>query len=92
MNTEFSEWWRALGPDEKRAASAALGTSQGHLNNVASDLRPLSAEIAVAVESFTSGARAVEFLCPGMRWRRVRDPSWPHPKGKPLLDVLPEAA
>lgn len=34
-----------------------------------------------------------EELRPDLAWRRVRDAAWPwHPKGKPLLDLVPEEA
>ncbi len=92
MNSEFSEWWRGLDADEKRAAASVLGATLGHLNNIACGLRPLAADIGIGVESITKGRLPVEVVCPGHRWHRVRDPSWPHPKGKPYLDVLPAEA
>lgn len=41
-----------------------------------------------------SGARVVcEDMRPDLRWVRVRDKAWPHPKGRPCVDVAaPEAA
>ncbi len=45
-----------------------------------------------AIEYATRGLWAVETLRPdcAKRWRRVPDDAWPHPAGRPLLDVVPE--
>lgn len=32
----------------------------------------------------------VEALCPDRHWQRIKDKAWPHPKGRPLLDVAAE--
>lgn len=40
-----------------------------------------------AIERATSGSVAVEQLRPDVRWVRVPDPRWPHPAGRPCIDV-----
>ena len=35
---------------------------------------------------------ACEELRPDLRWYRVKDKTWPHPSGRPLLDVAAEVA
>lgn len=47
-----------------------------------------------AIERATDGRVTVEELRPDLagRWYRVPDPDWPHPKGRPLLDVAAPAA
>lgn len=40
-----------------------------------------------AIERATNGAVAVERLRPDVRWVRVPDPAWPHPGGRPCIDV-----
>lgn len=47
-----------------------------------------------AIERATNGRVTVEELRPDLAWRwyRVPDPAWPHPKGRPLLDVAGSAA
>lgn len=40
-----------------------------------------------AIERATNGAVAVEQLRPDVRWVRVPDPAWPHPGGRPCIDV-----
>ena len=45
-----------------------------------------------AIELATVGSVTVEQLHPAEAWRRVPDPDWPHPLGRPVLDyaALPE--
>lgn len=40
-----------------------------------------------ALELWKNGAVTVEQMRPDVTWHRVRDPKWPHPKGRPLIDV-----
>lgn len=56
------------------------------------DGRRPGADSCVQIELVTVGAVTCEVLRPDLVWRRVPSRKWPHPKGKPLLDVLPEAA
>lgn len=54
--------------------------------------RALPPEKAPALEKAT-GLKgeivSVERLCPAASWVRVPDPAWPHPEGRPCLDVAP---
>ena len=54
------------------------------------------AEHCPAVEAASGGFFLCEQMWPDKPWRRVRDASWPHPKGRPVLDFaaapLKEAA
>lgn len=38
------------------------------------------------LERMTSGRFTCEALREGAPWHRIPDPTWPHPKGRPLLD------
>jgi DNA-binding transcriptional regulator YdaS (Cro superfamily) len=40
-----------------------------------------------AIERATAGAVTAEQLRPDVRWVRVPDPRWPHPAGRPCIDV-----
>jgi DNA-binding transcriptional regulator YdaS (Cro superfamily) len=40
-----------------------------------------------AIERETGAKWTVEKLRPDVRWVRVPDPQWPHPKGRPCIDV-----
>lgn len=46
-----------------------------------------------AIERATEGRVTVSELRPDVRWVRVADPDWPHPDGRPCIDVAaPELA
>lgn len=48
--------------------------------------RKPSFENSVAIERATDGQVTVEELRPDATWLRVKDKTWPHPKGRPVLD------
>ena len=52
--------------------------------------RPLSAERCPEIEAAT-GVRCEE-LRPDVTWHRIPDPDWPHPAGRPLIDVAAKEA
>lgn len=41
-----------------------------------------------AIEHATGGVVPVEELRPDVRWVRVNDAAWPHPAGRPLIDLF----
>jgi len=49
--------------------------------------RGIPADRCPAIERATSGAVTVEALRPDVAWSRIPDPSWPHPAGRPVIDV-----
>jgi DNA-binding transcriptional regulator YdaS (Cro superfamily) len=49
--------------------------------------RGIPADRCPAIERATSGAVTVEVLRPNVAWSRIPDPSWPHPAGRPVIDV-----
>lgn len=40
-----------------------------------------------AIERHRGGEFTVERMRPDIPWLRVPDPSWPHPDGRPVIDV-----
>lgn len=48
--------------------------------------RKPSEEFCLRIEKATGGAVTVEELRPATTWLRVKDKTWPHPKGRPLVD------
>ncbi len=61
--------------------------------------RGIPAERCPLIERATLGAYTVEQLRPDASWSRIPDPTWPHPAGRPVIDVarpvgaaLPEVA
>lgn len=67
---------RALGYDDLRNVSAW-----------ANGVRQFPAQHCVTLERESKGELPVEMLRPGERWMRVKDKTWPHPQGRPLLDL-----
>jgi hypothetical protein len=47
----------------------------------------IPADRCPAIERATNGRVPCEELRPDVRWQRVPDPAWPHPEGRPCLDV-----
>jgi DNA-binding transcriptional regulator YdaS (Cro superfamily) len=44
------------------------------------------------IERSTEGRYTVETLRSDIVWQRVPDPTWPHPDGRPCIDVAAPAA
>lgn len=49
--------------------------------------RGIPAERCPAIERASSGAVRCETLRPDIQWSRIEDPTWPHPDGRPVIDV-----
>lgn len=49
--------------------------------------RGIPPERCPLIERATAGAHTVEALRPDAPWSRIPDPSWPHPSGRPVIDV-----
>lgn len=74
-------------PQTRRDLCQALGVSQVQLSQWLCGFRRPSPETCVAIEQATNGNVGADDLRPDLRFERVRDPKWPHKKGRPLLDV-----
>jgi len=53
--------------------------------------RQVPADRCPAIERATDGRVTVEQLRPDVVWCRVSDPDWPHPDGRPTIDVASPA-
>lgn len=49
--------------------------------------RGIPAERCPAIERATQGAHTVEALRPDVSWIRIPDSTWPHPAGRPAIDI-----
>lgn len=49
--------------------------------------RPVPADRCPALERATAGRVTCEELRPDVAWQRVADSDWPHPGGRPCIDV-----
>lgn len=50
-------------------------------------LRAVSPDRCHLIERATEGAVRCETLRPDIQWSRIADPTWPHPDGRPVIDV-----
>jgi len=66
--------------------------SLGHIFNCAYGMKPFNPELAALIEKNSKCVATAEQLCPSVRWVRIKDPRWPNPKGRPLLDVAKKKA
>lgn len=93
---EFARAMAALGGDSPTAIAVALGdgiTRQVVEYWQAKGRVPFERGPLVERRCWERGhAIDVTLLCPDKTWRRVKDKKWPHPDGRPLLDVAAEAA
>ncbi|WP_225784233.1 Cro/CI family transcriptional regulator [Xenophilus sp. Marseille-Q4582] len=69
------------------ALARLLNVATPTVNQWVAGERPVPEERAVHIERLTSGAVLVEAMRPDRRWVRIKDRSWPHPSGRPALDV-----
>lgn len=53
--------------------------------------RQVPSDRCPAIERATDGRVTCEELRPDVRWQRVADPAWPHPSGRPCIDVAAPA-
>lgn len=53
--------------------------------------RPIPADRCPAIERATNGVVTCDELRNDVTWRRIKDKDWPHPKGRPLIDVAATA-
>jgi len=65
----------------------ALGVTPAAISQIIAGSRKTPPDRCPAIEHATGGAVKVEDLRPDVRWHRVEDPTWPHPQGRPCIDV-----
>ena len=65
--------------------AGVIGVSVQRLGNWLD--RGIPMDQCAKVEVSLGGAVAVEDMRPDINWLRVKDKSWPHPKGRPVIDV-----
>lgn len=69
------------------ALARRLGVTPSMVNQWALGKRPVPNEQCVAIERVTAGTVTADEVLTGVTWVRVKDKSWPHAAGRPLLDV-----
>lgn len=78
-----------------RGAAAALARALS-VNPVmvvqwSSGAKPVASDRCPAIERATEGKVTCEEMRPDVVWHRVPDAEWPHPGGRPLIDVAAKA-
>lgn len=61
--------------------------SQSVISEWACGRRPVPAGRCAQVEFVVGAAVTAEELRPDLKWVRVPDQAWPHPAGRPVVDV-----
>jgi DNA-binding transcriptional regulator YdaS (Cro superfamily) len=72
--------------------AAAIGMHPVLISQWAHNARPVPSEHCPQLERATEGAVTCEEMRPDVTWVRIPDPDWPHPQGRPLLDVAQRRA
>ena len=65
----------------------SLGISAPAVHQWIAGSREVPPDRCPAIERATGGAVTVDQLRPDVRWHRGPDPDWPHPDGRPTIDV-----
>ena len=73
------------------ALALAIGVKQPTISEWARGERPIPADRCPDIECAANGDVTCEALRPDVRWHRVPDANWPHPEGRPLIDVATAA-
>lgn len=66
------------------ALASQIGESQQTVSNWKA--RGVPSARCPSIELATAGVVTCEELRPDIRWVRILDKRWPHPKGRPLVD------
>lgn len=69
------------------ALAADIGAHKPDLSDWLSGHRKVPDHRCKAIEKATCAHVTVEELRPDLNWIRLPDKSWPHPGGRPLIDV-----
>lgn len=84
-----------LSAADRIALAASVGMHEQYLYQCFTERRSMPAERCPDIERASDGRVSCEDLRPDIRWHRVPDATWPHPGGRPLIDVsapTPETA
>lgn len=75
----------------QRRLAALLGITPATVNQWVMGIKPVPQERAATIERLTDGSVTADILRPDVRWIRVPDVDWPHPSGRPCVDVAAPA-
>lgn len=72
---------------ERVAVASAVGMHEQYLYQCLTGRRRTPPDRCPDIERATEGRVTCEDLRPDKRWQRVPDATWPHPAGRPCIDV-----
>lgn len=91
--TAFGRWLESQPRGAAAVVAATIGVAHPLMTQWGKGIRQMPADKAVAIELATDGAVTCEEMRPDVLWVRMRDRKWPHPKGRPLVDLrIPKPA
>lgn len=64
-----------------------VGMHEQYLYQCLTRRRPTPPDRCPAIERAAEARITVEELRPDVTWARIPDPTWPHPEGRPCIDV-----
>ena len=70
----------------QRALASELGVTPATVNQWIGGVRPVPEDRCLSIENLTGAKVVVERIRADVQWVRIVDKSWPHPKGRPLVD------
>lgn len=79
--------WISAQRGRQTSLASALGIKPPTVSEWCSGIKRVPVERCAVVESFSGGAVTCETLRPDVAWARIPDASWPHPAGRPVIDV-----
>lgn len=82
---------KQIKPADRVAAAAALGLHEQYLYQCLTGRKTAPPERCPEIERELYPQATCEQLNPKVRWVRVPDPDWPHPGGRPCIDVAAPA-
>jgi DNA-binding transcriptional regulator YdaS (Cro superfamily) len=71
----------------RQAAARELGLNEQYLYQLLTKRGRAPLERCPAIEQALKGMVTCEELRSDVAWARIPDPAWPHPAGRPVIDV-----
>jgi DNA-binding transcriptional regulator YdaS (Cro superfamily) len=71
----------------RQAAARELGLNEQYLYQLLTRRGRAPLERCPAIEQALKGVVTCEQLRPDVHWARIPDGAWPHPAGRPVIDV-----
>jgi hypothetical protein len=81
----------SLSARERVDVAAKVGLNEQYLYQCLTLRRRPPADRCPDIERALDGRVTCEQMRPDVRWQRVPDPAWPHPDGRPCIDVAAPA-